>query len=540
MFCANCGKELKDGARFCSACGAPVASGVAGAEEAPVDTGSGSKPLEMAQSSAQEQATHDGFAGQMEQDRKRSRRKLSPLMIIAIVLALLAGTALAAVLIVQQANQSEEVPAQGRQVQQEQETSYPASSEPELTPEEAAIKALDGWWESQWHKPPYLPAFGHVHDGVIDWYHADADGTTGATSVAYSSTVNITRAERFDENGTQGWRFFTNTSSDDSWAYYQAAGELDELPIYMVSDGYGVITESHTDHPTRFGMRRIVDGFDWERSLGTRELFEQAQRLAAARDDSASSDAAAPAFDQTKAEADARAAAEAAGKTVLEGTVFVGKETDWAEKEGLPRAPNPDDAFTYVGLILDESATVSARNADGATYRERPYVERSGVYVLLGSDFQSNAVDLWRPYDGQRVSVAFSDFGAFSDSLGALFAFSGTGDRIAPLTEADIATSSSAGADSDFVLPESDERRYSRSELEKLDTHDLFLARNEIFARHGCGFKTPELRERFGSMSWYSEKIPAGSYDTEMLNDIEKDNVELIKSIEENRNSPYI
>lgn len=473
----------------------------------------------------------------MEQGGKRSRKKLSSLMIIALVLVLLAGAALAAVLIVQQANQGETTMEQGQPTQQEQEVEPSASSEPALSPEESAIKALDGWWESQWHKPPYLPAYGHVHDGVIDWYRADTSGTAGATSVGYSSTVNIVRAERFDENGTQGWRFFTNTSSNDSWAYYQADGDPDELPIYMVTDGYGVITESHTDHPTRFGMGRVTDDFNWERSLGTRELFEQAKQLAATRGDSASSDASAPAFDQAKAEAEARAAAEAAGKTVLSGTVFVGKETDWAEKEGLQRAPNPGDPNVIAGLILDEPATVNARNADGATRNERPYVERSGTYVM----FNGTETDFWRPYDGQHVTVAFSDFGAFSDSLGALFAFGGTGERIAPLAATDAVSNAADGSsDGDFVLADSSTRRYTRSELEALDNHALFLARNEIFARHGCGFATPELRERFGSMSWYRETIPARSYGTEILNDVERDNVELMRAIEQERNSPYL
>ena len=533
MFCAHCGNSLKEGARFCSACGAPV-----------VDTEPSSSDIEEPASSfgsiaetKSEQSSQGAFASQMESDRERSRRKLSPLLIVAIALALLAGTALAAVLITQQANQGEKVPEQG------QEAGPSSSAEPELTPEEAAIEALDGWWESQWHKPPYLPAYGHVHDGVIDWYRADTSGSSGAISIDYSSTVNITRAERFDENGTQGWRFFTDTSSNDSWAYYQADGEPDELPIYMVADGYGIITETHTDHPTRFGMRRITDDFNWEGSMGTRELFEKAKQLAAARDGGASSSSSASAFDQAEAEAEARAAAEAAGKTILTGTIAIGTESDWAAKKGLPGPANPGSTFTYVGLILDEPVTVSAHNADGGTVREQPFVERSGDYVLLGSDFQSNAVDLWEPYDGQRVSVAFSDFTSFSDSLGVYFSFKGNGERIAPLSEADIRAASAtatASAASDYVFPDSNTRHYSRQELEKYDNHTLFLARNEIYARHGRKFENSELQQYFGSKPWYRGTIAPDNFDEGVFNDSERANAYLIRDIETERGSEYL
>ena len=43
------------------------------------------------------------------------------------------------------------------------------------------------------------------------------------------------------------------------------------------------------------------------------------------------------------------------------------------------------------------------------------------------------------------MTVALSDIWAFSDTLGVLFAFRGTGERIAPLTEADVAGASGAG-----------------------------------------------------------------------------------------------
>ena len=563
MYCASCGKELKDGDRFCSACGAP-ATGSGGPATGSGEPAAGSGEPARAFGAAVSENGARGSLDAAEADGGQLRKKPSPLMIAVLALVLVAVVALVAVLVTQQAARNEQVagqvsqagsPTSGASSEASPVLASGASSEASsaLTEEERAIASLDGWWESVHHENGYRAAFGNVHDGVIDWYNSNDAGT----EVAYSSTARITKAERFAENGAEGWRFFTDTSPDESWAYYEVDGNENELPIYKVAFGYGVVDQENYNiySVERYGMARIAD----DSPAGSSALFAQAQALAEER--SAQSAAAqsgdgaqggaessgqakddgADGFDQAKAEAEARASAEAAGKTVLEGTVFIGMEGDWAQMEGLQRAPNPGSSFTYVGLILDEPATVSARNADGGTVREKPYVERSGVYVLLGSDYNSDVVDRWAPYDGQRASVAFSDFESFSDSLGVLFAFRGSGERIAPLAESDAAAAAAVSASGgDFVLADSSTRSYSRSELEALDNHSLFLARNEIFARHGCGFRTPELRDRFGSMSWYSEDIPAGTYGTEMLNDVERSNVELMKAIETERNSPYL
>ena len=53
--------------------------------------------------------------------------------------------------------------------------------------------------------------------------------------------------------------------------------------------------------------------------------------------------------------------------------------------------------------------------------------------------------------------------------------------------------------------------------------------RNEIFARHGYIFKTPEMKSYFSQQSWYH-----GQYNdvNSMLSAIEKQNIELIRKYE--------
>lgn len=82
-----------------------------------------------------------------------------------------------------------------------------------------------------------------------------------------------------------------------------------------------------------------------------------------------------------------------------------------------------------------------------------------------------------------------------------------------------------------FIIPDSDIRYLTKSELYGYDKYTLSLIRNEIFARHGYIFKKDEYRNYFNSMPWYT---PNSSFKGSVneLNAIEKYNVELIKSLE--------
>lgn len=531
MFCTNCGNELKDGSRFCNACGAPVEAN----SEAPV-----AKTQAMPPSKESPADNQTNFAGQMESDRQRSRKKLSPLMILVIVLALLAATAFAAVFIAQQANQNEQAP-------QEEQVEEP---QVELSPEEQAIADLDGWWFSQYHHDTmgYQPAFGNIHDCVIDWYRNDPE----AGAVAFYSTVSITRAERFSENGSEGWRFFTNTSTNEDWAYYETDDDANELPIYKIAFGYGVVDEASYNifSPERYGMSRITDlsVLDGAMTGKERELFEQAQELASNRaSEGGESSDDENTFDQAAAEAEARAAAEAAGKQIFTGTIELADATTRMQETNSPGAIGTDYSNpTFAFMVLDSPATVTAKNADGGTYLREPYRTHDGVEsILLGStDSYDSGISEWQPYEGEKITIACSqdEMSFFSDTMGVLFgARAISAEIIAPLTDSLAKKKSTASASSnDYVLADSATRGYSRSELEKLSNHDLFIARNEIYARHGRKFKSSELQQYFGSKSWYTPTIESDDFADSMLSDIELANARLMLEIETARGSEYI
>lgn len=91
-----------------------------------------------------------------------------------------------------------------------------------------------------------------------------------------------------------------------------------------------------------------------------------------------------------------------------------------------------------------------------------------------------------------------------------------------------------------YVLPGSASQTYSNSELEAMSDYELYLARNEIFARHGRIFNNSDLKEYFGSKSWYEPRYTPEEFSDSMLNANEKANVERMAKIEQDRNSPYI
>lgn len=95
---------------------------------------------------------------------------------------------------------------------------------------------------------------------------------------------------------------------------------------------------------------------------------------------------------------------------------------------------------------------------------------------------------------------------------------------------------------SDYVLEDSASRYYSTSELQDMSLWELYLARNEIFARHGRGFKNQDLVDYFATRSWYTERYTPEQFDamTSPLNDYERKNVEAMYAIEAERNSPYL
>ena len=66
----------------------------------------------------------------------------------------------------------------------------------------------------------------------------------------------------------------------------------------------------------------------------------------------------------------------------------------------------------------------------------------------------------------------------------------------------------------DYVLPESDSRYYSHSEMTGMPLNYLLVARQELFARHGVTASDINLQEYFEAREWYSATSEAYTFNT--------------------------
>lgn len=94
--------------------------------------------------------------------------------------------------------------------------------------------------------------------------------------------------------------------------------------------------------------------------------------------------------------------------------------------------------------------------------------------------------------------------------------------------EPDVQTTSP----SEYILQDSGMRLLIRSDVEGLSLQEINYAKNEIYARHGRKFKSPELQNYFNSKSWYSGTIEAEAFNDNLLSDVEKKNAEFLRNIE--------
>lgn len=91
----------------------------------------------------------------------------------------------------------------------------------------------------------------------------------------------------------------------------------------------------------------------------------------------------------------------------------------------------------------------------------------------------------------------------------------------------------SAGIQEEYLFPESNTRLLTGEELGQLSPEQLRFARNEIYARHGRMFTSPELQAYFDSKSWYEGTVKPEDFSENLLNGFEKENIELIKARED-------
>lgn len=91
----------------------------------------------------------------------------------------------------------------------------------------------------------------------------------------------------------------------------------------------------------------------------------------------------------------------------------------------------------------------------------------------------------------------------------------------------------------EYIFPDSSAKYLSEDEVRSVEVGNLYIGRNEIFARHGYIFGDANLQQHFEATSWYQGSVAADQFNSDaVFNEFEKKNVELIKRIEDEINGP--
>lgn len=94
-----------------------------------------------------------------------------------------------------------------------------------------------------------------------------------------------------------------------------------------------------------------------------------------------------------------------------------------------------------------------------------------------------------------------------------------------------------AGADvhmnaREYMLPISSISPITRDMILNFSDNDLWIARNEIYARHGREFNNSYLQHYFARCSWYQPTTAVTDFDDSVLSQIERDNIALLQVVE--------
>ena len=187
------------------------------------------------------------------------------------------------------------------------------------------------------------------------------------------------------------------------------------------------------------------------------------------------------------------------------------EDDDYYEEDNAGQDDNAGEEDDEYGWTVDEDGNEVYYPEDGEEYE---------------GDDQTGGVS--------QQSVPETDRGAVSAS-GGTRAQAG---RAASGSEVTALAGSGASNGSEYILPDSNSRLYTREELSGLDDNTLQLAINEIYARHGRKFNTESMQAYFDGKSWYSGTVDPEVFDgneAAYFNEFEIKNRELLSSIRAER-----
>lgn len=133
-------------------------------------------------------------------------------------------------------------------------------------------------------------------------------------------------------------------------------------------------------------------------------------------------------------------------------------------------------------------------------------------------------------YDGSYVQV--SNMGANTELSEMWLDIPGQSENETPDVTQSVSTVEN---ETEYIFPNSDSVEITEEQLSQLTAEQLMLARNEIYARHGRRFDTPEIQQYFDSKSWYVPQYTPDEFaaiQDGIFNETERKNIERILQAE--------
>ncbi len=119
------------------------------------------------------------------------------------------------------------------------------------------------------------------------------------------------------------------------------------------------------------------------------------------------------------------------------------------------------------------------------------------------------------------------------DKPGYNIALAGTASLSKMSDTASAAAQPGATVRDEFIFPDVMNRYLTSAEISSLTLQQVCYAKNEPYALHGRKFKSQELKDYFGSKSWYNGTVKAKDFSDSVFNEYERANVDALAAREE-------
>ena len=240
-------------------------------------------------------------------------------------------------------------------------------------------------------------------------------------------------------------------------------------------------------------------------------------------------------------------------ESIASGTVDTGSQAQDGQQD--QSAADSYATYTYLDMTIAipaswEGKYILEEVQDGFYFMQKAsYEKEEGMGFLIGFYREENMIDqsmgavqiAYTPrymYYAQQPTDVPYDYTdeSIAKEYGEMAAEEETMIRSLQIAQDDVKYDAQ-----EYILPMSDVREIPEGILMNMNTKELWIARNEIYARHGREFDSAYLSGYFHSRSWYEPRVSASSFDEGVLSETEKENLSLIRRQEEKKKeeNPY-